>query len=73
MTPLSVYYDMLDAHDWLFEYSDDPRIWRAGRDVEKRLDMIAAESNAHRDLHQQFYAYKMHPDEQLSRKPRRPK
>lgn len=27
----AAYSDMLQAHDWTFEFSDDHSVWRAGR------------------------------------------
>ena len=29
LTPLE-YYELLEKHDWFFEYSDDGRVWREG-------------------------------------------
>jgi hypothetical protein len=30
-TDLTSYINLLKAHDWSFEYSDDGSVWRAGR------------------------------------------
>lgn len=34
---LDQYIAQLKAHDWFYEYSDDSRVWQAGRDVREQL------------------------------------
>jgi hypothetical protein len=34
---LDQYIAQLKAHDWFYEYSDDHRVWQAGRDVIEQL------------------------------------
>jgi len=48
------FYDALNSHDWYFEFSDDHRIWRAGRASLDRLQLGAGESNAHQRLFDAF-------------------
>jgi len=35
------YKDLLDHHDWYYEYSDDHSVWKAGCANESRLIQIA--------------------------------
>lgn len=34
---LDQYIAQLKAHDWFYQYSDDHRVWQAGRDVMEQL------------------------------------
>jgi len=48
------FYDALNSHDWYFEFSDDHRIWRAGRAYLDRLEVAARESKQHQILFDAF-------------------
>lgn len=50
MTTLRAYYDMLMAHDWFFDMSDDRIVRQYGRDSLKRLREIAKLSPEHEKL-----------------------
>ena len=34
------FYDLLKAHDWSYQYSDDHRYWQKGRDEANMIDHI---------------------------------
>lgn len=47
---LEKYQDMLDGHDWYYDYSDDIRTWRHGNNFRARLIKIAnAKGGAFKD------------------------
>lgn len=52
------YYEMLDNHDWFFDFADDHQRWRAGLDQEEKLKEIALQSQAHDTLFRQFHKWK---------------
>ena len=39
---LAEFWDMLNAHDWYYNFSDDGRVWREGEKAQGRLRTIAA-------------------------------
>lgn len=41
--PLARYREMLEEHDWDFEYSDDQRVWRIGRLALTQLRLLQQE------------------------------
>lgn len=44
------YQKMLDGHDWYYDYSDDIRVWRHGKEVRSKLTKIAqAKGGAFKD------------------------
>lgn len=51
---LSVYWDMLNQHDWYYQYSDDPGVWRRGQAAQERIRMFADQSPQHRELYDGF-------------------
>ena len=55
MISLYSYYKMLEAHDWYYDFSDDPRVFRAGQGALGKLQTIAKQSQEHLAL---FNAYK---------------
>jgi hypothetical protein len=34
---------LMQSHDWLYGYSDDHRVWQAGKAAEARLERICQE------------------------------
>ncbi len=40
MISLQEFYDLLKAHDWSYQYSDDHRHWSRGRDEHQQLQNI---------------------------------
>ena len=57
MTTLPEYWDMLKAHDWYYQMSDDFRVWHRGDRNYSRLKTIAEESPEHHDLLMAFGSY----------------
>ena len=48
------FWDMLNAHDWYYAYSDDHSVWQRGERASKKLEAIAQQSKAHRELMTRF-------------------
>lgn len=55
---LKEYYNLLDKHDWFYEYSDDFSVWSAGQNKRQKLLAIAKESDTHKQLYIAFEQYK---------------
>ena len=51
---LGDYWDMLNKFDWHYEHSDDHRVYTQGRDGLAKLSQIAAFSDEHKELFNQF-------------------
>lgn len=51
---LSSYWDMLDRHDWLFEFSDDHSVYTRGRGELAKLHVISKQSPEHGRLFHSF-------------------
>lgn len=49
-TSPAAYWDALNRHDWFYDYSDDPGVWRRGADEHRRLSGLAGSSEAHQAL-----------------------
>ena len=49
----------LQGHDWHYNMSDDPGVWRRGSAVEQELLAIAKTSPQHRKLFDAFYDHAM--------------
>jgi hypothetical protein len=47
---LEKYREMLLKHDWYYDFSDDIRVWRAGKKHEELLKHIAKQSPEHKKL-----------------------
>ena len=52
---LSEYQARLIAHDWSYDYSDDNRVWKRGREEHQKLQEYAKLSEAHMDLYKVYY------------------
>lgn len=39
-TPLDEYIELLQTHDWYFEYSDDHKVWARGQKQQQRLSFL---------------------------------
>lgn len=55
---LKEYYQMLDKHDWYFDWSDDGRVWEKGRANNSRLAAISTQSPKHKELWEGFKKHK---------------
>lgn len=51
---LPEFWDLLDKHDWHYDFSDDDFQWRKGRSERRRLLLISKQSPSHNDLFQVF-------------------
>lgn len=47
---LAQYWDMLNAHDWYYDMSDDHRVWRKGQEEGGKIATLATQSDAHEIL-----------------------
>ena len=56
-TSLKDYWNQLAQHDWFYEYSDDPRMYREGRDNNHRLMEIAKHDQKYTDLYHAYAKY----------------
>ena len=72
MAPVSLkdYWNMLNWHDWYYEFSDDGRVWREGKAAQEKLRAIAGQSPAHKDLFNGFASH--HNDIMAHREPPTP-
>jgi len=52
MTDLNEYEKQLRAHDWWHMMSDDHKVWQAGEDSLRKLQVISRQSPAHRELYE---------------------
>lgn len=72
---LAKYYDLLDKHDWYYEYSDDNSVWRQGLSYSNMLIRISNEKPEYKEMYLAFkahhYSGKPWPTEQ-SPKPNKP-
>lgn len=58
---LSEYYDMLEAFDWYFEWSDDINVRRQGRLAADVLIAAATQSSEHEALFKAYWEHKLGP------------
>lgn len=56
MTPRE-YWTACRLHDWTYMYSDDPGVYRAGREESERLLSIADTSEEHKSIYAAWHAY----------------
>ena len=70
---LQEFYDMLAAHDWSYQYSDDHRQWTKGSDMQRRLTSIAREykGTAYEKLYNDYRHWFFSADDDIV-KPTRP-
>lgn len=55
--PLLDYYLLLEKHDWFFDYTEDPTVWRRGQAAHAHLQQIAKTSPEHQALYQKYRDY----------------
>ena len=58
---LKAYWGLLREHDWQYNYSDNGRIWNAGKDNEQKLLKIARSSRKHMKLFLAWERWAMKP------------
>lgn len=51
------YVEMLDHHDWHYDYSDDHSVWRRGNDAYKRITDMAKKDPTYQEILSTFSAY----------------
>jgi len=51
---LSEYYELLCAHDWYYEFSDDHSVWRRGHRERTKINAIYNQSDKHEKLCDSF-------------------
>jgi hypothetical protein len=51
---LTEYWDMLNSHDWYYDFSDDHSVWKAGVANRDKLNTIARQSDDHKKLRDDF-------------------
>ena len=55
---LTEYYDVLDKHDWFYDFSDDRKVRRKGQQKEHEIMMIAsAYGDKYLALYQHFHLH----------------
>jgi hypothetical protein len=54
---LSDYWDMLNKHDWWYEFSDDRRVYNAAACQDKYLRAVAKQSQEHQSLFEGFHRH----------------
>jgi hypothetical protein len=51
------YYKMLEEMDWYYHYSDDMRVWSAGKDAESRIKKIASKDPILASMYNDYVNY----------------
>ena len=54
---LSEFWDVLNSHDWTFEFSDDFSVYRRGKESLDHIKNIASMSRFHYALYEDFYVH----------------
>ena len=70
MSPINLddFWELCEAHDWHYERSDDPSVYRKGRANLIRLSLISEQTEDHFKLYADYIAYKFNNNP----KPERP-
>lgn len=55
---LEEYEQMLKNHDWFYEFSDDPTVYRTGQENSKQIYATSKQSEEHLELFDK-YKYEM--------------
>lgn len=65
------FFKMCESHDWYYEYSDDGRVWRKGRDQYEKLQSMVAKHEEYRAIYRSWAEYKFSgPHTKTEKKPR---
>lgn len=51
------FYNLLCAHDWLYDYSDDYSVWKRGNEQHAQIMRIVKENPQYSDLYHDFAEY----------------
>jgi len=65
---LTEFYDLLEGHDWYYEYSDDYSVWSAGHKKQKAIELIAIQNKGRYKL--LYDAYSTHIFNHTDKPPR---
>lgn len=55
---LNEYFDALESHDWFYDYSEDREVFANGTNQKWKLQLVAQNSEPHKNLYREFYTYK---------------
>lgn len=69
---LAELWDLLDQHDWLHPFADDPRTYRQGAAEQDRLKALAMEIEGGLDLFHAFQDYGDPDSPRWNQRPIRP-
>lgn len=69
---LADFWDMLNSHDWYYDWSDDHRVWQAGRTVKEKLVLISGQSDTHKALYDGFTSHYFSGDAWHTEKKQKP-
>lgn len=61
------FYNMLDRHDWFYEFSDDRSVCMSGKQEESKIKSISARSPERKALFDAYYNYVWEGGEKPSR------
>lgn len=65
------FFKMCESHDWYYEYSDDGRCWRKGREEYERLQTMVAKHEDYKAIYTAWVDYKFSgPHTNTEKKPR---
>lgn len=70
---LSEYFAKLREHDWYYDFSDDPHVWKRGNTERKHLEAASASSKLHEKMWDAFNAYYFNGEPWGTKKPPMPK
>ena len=51
---LREYWDMLNRHDWYYQFSDDHRMWSDGNKNDSQIKLLSDISDGHKKLYEGF-------------------
>ena len=54
---LKQYWELLNKHDWYYNFSDDSRAYRKGYEADTELRSYKSESPAHAKLFEDFHTH----------------
>lgn len=54
---LREFYNLCEAHDWTYQYSDDGDVYRAGQEEYKRISSLKLAFPEKQQMYTDFYRY----------------
>ena len=52
------FFKLCESHDWYYEYSDDGRVWRKGREQHEKLQSMVAKHEEYRAIYRSWAEHK---------------